>query len=129
MSHFKSYQCQVDNEVYLTKALEEMGYSVQKNAVITDWAHQNQTVDLGVVKDGKLLPLGFKAKENGKGYEIVADWFMIPEPEKEFTNKVAQLHDKYRVFDMCEMYGWNIDYESITTNKEGEIELLATQWA
>jgi|SRR5579875_4201041 len=131
MSHFKAYECKVDNLEYVKKAIMEMGFGVKENTTIRDWAHQNRNVALAVVdKNGKLLPLGFAIKTtNGKQeLECIADWFMTPFSEKQFTEKVAQLHDKYRVLDICEQNRWNVEESDITVNEKGEIELYATQW-
>jgi hypothetical protein len=133
MSHFKAYECKVDNLEYVRRAINEMGYDVVENTTIVDWAKQSRKVALAVVdKDGKLLPLGFAVAKDEKGnteLQCIADWFMTPFGEKDFTNKVAQLHDKYRAIDICEENRWNVDYDSITVNEHGEIEFLATQWA
>jgi len=127
MSHFKTYECKVDNVEYVKRALTEMGLSYKENCVIKDWAHQKREVVLGVVKDGNLLPLGFA--QEGKELKLYADWFLTGFTEKKFTETVAQLHDKYRVFDICAQNNWTIDEESITYNENGELELVATQWA
>mgnify|MGYP001121065383 CR=1 FL=1 len=132
MSHFAGYEMKVDNLEYLKKALAEMGYGYKENTVITDWARQQRHVKLAVVdKNGKLMALGFNEKEtdNGVVYEAIADWFMIPGGQKQFSDTVAQLHDKYRVLDICEENRWNVNPEDITVNENGEIEILATQWA
>ena len=127
MSHFKAFQCKVDNVEYVKRALAEMNLGYKENCVIEDWAHQKREVVLGVMKDGKLLPLGFA--QEGKELKLYADWFMTGYSEKQFTSKVAQLHDKYRVLDICDQNNWNVQEEDITVNEKGEIEILATQWA
>jgi hypothetical protein len=133
MSHFKAFECKVDSVEFVKKALQEMKLGFKENCVIEDWAHQKRDVVLGVVNDkGKLLPLGFAAEKNKEGQtelKLYADWFMTGFTEKQFTEKVAQLHDKYKAIDVCEKNGWNVDLESLTTNEAGEIEFLATTWA
>ncbi|WP_067923882.1 DUF1257 domain-containing protein [Alicyclobacillus shizuokensis] len=128
MSHFATYACPVNNEAYLTKALEEMGLGLRKDQVIDTGYGDRRRVELAVVRNGKLLPIGFNKKESGE-YELIADWFRMPWGEKAFTGTVAQLHDKYRVLDICEQNRWNVREEDITVNENGEIEILATQWA
>ncbi|SFJ63837.1 Protein of unknown function [Paenibacillus sp. UNC496MF] len=132
MSHFAGYEMKVDNLEYLKKALTEMGYSYKENTTITDWAHQTRQVKLAVVdKNGKLMALGFNEKQTAKGvsYEAVADWFMVPGGQRQFSDTVAQLHDKYRVLDICEENRWNVNAEDIVVNDKGEIEIMATQWS
>jgi hypothetical protein len=132
MSHFAAYVCKVDNVEYVKKAIQEMGYGVKENTTIIDWAKQKRNVALAVVDEsGKVMPLGFAVKKNEQGQtlECLADWFMTPFSEKKFTNTVAQLHDKYRVLDICEENRWNVNEEDITVNEQGEIEILASSWA
>lgn len=126
MSHFATYQCPIDNKDYIIKALDEMGFDVMENCTITDWAQQHRKVDLGLVsrESGQLLSVGFIKKD--EQYEIVADWFGFM-PEKVFTERLAQLHDKYRVLDMLEGTSWNVT--DIVENENGEIEILATSWS
>ncbi|QHW35765.1 DUF1257 domain-containing protein (plasmid) [Paenibacillus rhizovicinus] len=127
MSHFKAFACKVDSVEFVKKALQEMNLGYKENCQIEDWAHQKRNVVLGVVKDGKLVPLGF-AQEEGE-LKLYADWFMTGFSEKQFTEKVAQLHDKHKAIDVCEQNGWSVDMDSLTTNEAGEIEFLATSWA
>ncbi len=132
MSHFEAYVCKVNNLDFVKKALTEMGYGHKANTTITDYYNGKVKVDLAVVgADGRLLPVGFryKDKEASNELECQADWYKVPFGEKEFTNRVAQLHDKYTVVQMCEENRWNINDEDITLNESGELEILATNWS
>lgn len=131
MSHFQAYKCEVNNVEFLKKALLEMGLGFKENTTVTDYYKQTRNVRLAVLnKQGKLVPIGFQENVvNGKTkLECVADWFMTGFSEKQFTNQVAQLHDKYMVIDMCESNGFSIDYDTITRNDKGELELVASTW-
>jgi hypothetical protein len=127
MSHFQSYVCKVDNVDYVKKALKEMGLSYKENVSIVDWAKQVRKVQLAVVQDGKLLPLGFSNEE--KELKLYADWYLTSFSEKSFTEQVAQLHDKHRVLDLCQQNNWFVNEEDITVSEKGELEIFATQWA
>jgi hypothetical protein len=126
MSHFAVYTCNVSNMEYVKKGLEEMGLGYKENAQITDYYRQNRQAVLAVTKDGNLLPLGWVANNNG-GVDLQADWFKVPYSEREFTNKISQLHSKYQVMDVCEENRWSID--DININSEGEIEVFASSFS
>ncbi|MRC88231.1 DUF1257 domain-containing protein [Bacillus thuringiensis] len=94
---------------------------------MTDWYGQNRQAELAVVKDGTVLPLGW-VRENGE-LGLQADWYKVPYSEKQFTDQISQLHSKYQVLEVCEENRWNVDAEDITMNANGEIEIIATQFA
>lgn len=125
MSHFAVYECNVSNIEYVKKALEEMGLGYKENVGIIDYYGQKRQAVLAVVHEGRLLPLGWVRE--GNELNLQADWFMIPFSEKDFTNKVAQLHSKYQVIDICEENRWSVD--DVTVNENGEIEILASSFA
>lgn len=127
MSHFAVYTCNVSNMEYVKKGLQEMGLGYKENTTITDWYGQKRAAELAVVKDGKLLPLGW-VRENGE-LGLQADWYKVPYSEKQFTNQISQLHSKYQVLDICEDNRWNVNEEDISINASGEIEILATSFA
>lgn len=127
MSHFAVYTCNVSNMDYVKKGLQEMGLDFKENTTITDYFGQKRKAELAVVKDGRLLPLGW-VRENNE-LALQADWFKVPYSEKQFTNQISQLHSKYQVLDICEDNRWNVDESSITVNEAGDIEILATSFA
>ncbi|GAK41944.1 hypothetical protein TCA2_4436 [Paenibacillus sp. TCA20] len=132
MSHFQAYKCEVNNVEFVKKALTEMGLGYKENTTIIDYYKQSRNVVLAVVDtNGKLQPIGFQenAVDGKTKLECVADWFMTGFSEKQFTNQVAQLHDKYMVIDMCESNGFSVDFESITHSDAGELELVASTWS
>lgn len=127
MSHFAVYTCNVSNMEFVKKALAEMGLGFKENTQITDWYGQNRQAELAVVKDGTVLPLGW-VRENGE-LGLQADWYKVPYSEKQFTDRISQLHSKYQVLEVCEENRWNVDAEDITMNANNEIEIIATQFA
>lgn len=127
MSHFAVYTCNVSNMEFVKKGLAEMGLGFKENTQITDWYGQNRQAVLAVVKDGAVLPLGW-VRENGE-LGLQADWYKVPYSEKQFTDQISQLHSKYQVLEVCEENRWNVDAEDITMNANGEIEIIATQFA
>ena len=127
MSHFAVYTCNVSNMEYVKRGLREMGLDYKENTTITDWYGQTRKAELAVVKGEKVLPLGWVRDESTGELNLQADWYVLPWSEKEFTNKISQLHSKYQVIDVCEENRWSID--DITVNENGEIEILASSFA
>lgn len=129
MSHFAVYTCNVSNLEFVKQGLQEMGLDSQENTQIKDWYGQTRTAELAVVKDGKVLPLGWVRDEETSELGLQADWYVLPWSEKEFTNKISQLHSKYQVLETCEENRWNVDADSITVLENGDIEIMASTFA
>lgn len=102
-----------------------MGLGYKENTQITDWYGQKRNAVLAVTNKGNLLPLGW-VEQDGE-LALQADWFKVPYSEREFTNKVAQLHSKFQVIDVCEENRWSVD--DINVNEQGEIEVFASSFA
>jgi hypothetical protein len=129
MSHFAVYTCNVSNLEFVKQGLQEMGLDSKEGVQIKDWYGQTRTAELAVVQDGKVLPLGWVRDEETSELGLQADWYVLPWSEKEFTNRISQLHSKYQVIETCEENRWNVDADSITMNEAGEIEILASTFA
>lgn len=121
MSHFATYKANVSSQKYLVKALKEMGYEVELNSTIKDYYGANQTVQVAVA--GK--PLGFSWNKEQKKYDVIADWWGTGIREKDFCNLVSQLHEKYKVTDICKSKGLKVN--KWTKLKDGSIQMVATE--
>lgn len=128
MSHFKKYQCKITNQDFLKKALKEMGYDYEHDAVVTDFFKQKRKVEIAVLSNKKRLPLGFTRNKEGL-YDIVADWYGINVNQENFTNRLHQLNTKYLVEKVCDENSWNIDENFEYNNVSGEIQVRAYQYA
>lgn len=128
MSHFQVYECNVSNVDYIKKSLEEMGLGYKENVVMTDWYKQNREAELAVVQNGKVLPLGWLRNEEGE-LQLQADWFDCRGiRQQDFTQQLQQLHAKHQTLEVCEEAGWMVDYNDITVNETGEIEIYASSY-
>lgn len=127
MSHFAVYTCNVSNMEFVKKGLKEMGLDHKENVVITDYFGQKRKASLAVVKDGKVIPIGWV--ENKGQMDLQADWYKVPYSEKQFTSQISQLHSKYQVLEVCEENRWSVDEDSISFNEAGELEIFASSFA
>lgn len=121
MSHFATYKANITSRKYIMQALKEMGYEIVMNTTIRDYYNQNREVQFAI----KDKPIGFSWNKDEKKYDIIADWWGTGVREKEFCNQISQLHEKYKVVDICKNKGlkagkWN-------TLKDGSIQMVATQ--
>lgn len=128
MSHFAKYEVKVSRLDFIKQALVEMGYSYKENGTVRTDFGESRKAKLVVVRDGKPISVGFCENKQSGELELIADWWGLRIPEKEFTNKLSQLHSKYQVLETCEENRWNVDEDDIVVNDAGEIEILATQW-
>lgn len=128
MSHFAKYEVKISNVEFVKKALIEMGYTyLEKGLVRTDFGEVRKA-ELTVVREGEAISVGFCRNEQNE-LELIADWWGLPIPQNEFTTQLSQLHSKYQVIETCEENRWNVDYDSIQFNENGELEILATSFA
>jgi len=128
MSHFAVYECKVSNLDYVKRALGEMELGYIEHTTITDWSNRKLRVALAVVKNERVLPLGWTINKETNQLELQADWFVLPFSQKDFTDKISQLHSKYQVIETCKENRWHIEEDDITINDKGEIEIIATQF-
>lgn len=128
MSHFAKYEVKVNNLEFIKKALVEMGYTYQEGGIVKTDFGESRAAELVVVRGGKLISVGFCKDEKGD-LELIADWWGLNIPSKEFTSKLSQLHSKYQVIETCEENRWAVEEDSIHFNEEGYLEIDATQYA
>lgn len=124
MSYFTTYECKISNMEHVKASLLDMNLQFTTDTVIEDWAHQKRHVDLAVLKDGKVLPIGIQNNEGE--LDLVADWFKTPFNQRSFTNELSQLHSKHQVKQACEENGWSFD--DVETNAEGELVISASHF-
>ena len=127
MSHFATYECKVSRIDFIKQALQEMGYGFKENEIVKTDFGESREAALVVMRGNKPLSVGFCRNEND--LELVADWWKLGIPQKEFTNKLSQLHSKYQVLETCEENRWFVNEEDITVNAKGEIEILASSFS
>jgi hypothetical protein len=132
MSHWKKFTSNVltnTNAVLLTKALSNLGITLDENIKDIKNTWGNEKVDAGFVKNGNKIALGVKYVQGKEGttVELRGDFWATGLNEATFMDEMAQQYQKEHVIDVCENQGWNID--EISTNEKGEIVIGASQWA
>lgn len=128
MSHFAQYEVKVSNLEFIKKALIEMGYTYRENGTVKTDFGEARPAELVVVRDNTPISVGFCRDAKGE-LELIADWWGLRIPQNEFTTQLSQIHSKYQVIETCDENRWNVEMDSIQTNQQGELEILATQFA
>lgn len=133
MSHWRKFNSEVLVDVkgtLLAKAAEDLGLRLDTNVKSIKNAYGTDKVDAGFVKNGRTISLGIqyeKGEDNKTRAYIRGDFWATGIREDDFTNRLSQAYQKYRIVDICENEGWSLD--SVKTNNNGEIEVELFQYA
>ena len=128
MSHFSTIKTQLKEEAYLTKALNQLGYSISKEEkFIKGYKGQFTAVDISMDLPQN-TSVGFKWDKNSKTYELVTDldlWkFNIP--VERFISKVTQMYAYNTIISKTQEEGYQIVEQK--NKNDGSIELVLTKW-
>jgi hypothetical protein len=123
MSHKVKIHANVDNEVALIQALEEMGYEVRKGPHKLSAFDWTMDCDLSIVKNGKQLNVGFK--KVGDKFEMEADWWNTGINPKEFEEQLNVGHGKHKVANWFLEKGYKVSYE---TAEDGSLVVVGKRW-
>lgn len=129
MSHWKTFtndaltNTKVD---LLAKALKEMGVDLDTSikSIRNTWGHEE--VDMGFKVKGQAIALGFK--QVGNKLELKGDFYGTGLREADFMDRVSQIYTKEDIINKINTQS-NYTIDSMTTNANGEIEILAYTYA
>lgn len=131
MSHWRQHKSMVLEDVQmemLQKACQDVGVSMDTKTkeIQNSWGHEK--VDAGIVKDGSNISLGFvfENKDGKTALKLTGDFYSTGLDESTFIDRLAQQYMKHKTVAAFEDQGWVVD--SVDTNANGEIEILATPW-
>lgn len=132
MSHWKKFESKVlenVNKDILARAVAEMNLKLDPRIKTIQNTWGNESVDAGLVKNGKAIALGFNYKDvdGALKLELSGDFYATGLVESQFMDKLAQLYQKNNAIDKLEEQGWTMD--TVEVNDKGEIVLEAYQWA
>ena len=132
MSQWRKYNAQVLENVKmgtLEKACEDMGVRFDTNIKSVENTYgESAKVDAGLIKDGRVLPLGFIFKhEDGKiKLELEGDFWRTGLDEHTFIDLLSRSYQKYNIIEQVTSQGWFIDRNEI--DADGNVILEAVQW-
>ena len=128
MSHFSTIKTQLKDAEPLTKALNNLGYTInQEEKFVKGYRGKFTAVDISMNLPGD-TKVGFKWNNNSNSYELVTDldlWkFEIP--VERFISKVTQMYAYQTIISKTKEEGYQIVEQK--NQNDGSIELVLTKW-
>ena len=113
----------------LTKALAEMGVTLDftVNNISNTWGHE--TCSAAFVRNGRVLSLGINVDDKG-GISLVGDTYGTglggDGKQDALMNRIAQLYNSELYQERLTAMGYNVT--SVTKNEKGELVISAIQY-
>ena len=128
MSHFSTIKTQIKDADPLIKALNNLGYTINKEQkLIKGYRGKFTAVDISMNLPGE-TKVGFKWDNNSNSYELVTDLdlWKFELPVERFISKVTQMYAYHTIISKTKDDGYQIVEEKNTN--DGSIELVPTKW-
>ena len=128
MSHFSTIKTQLKNADPLIKALNNLGYTINREEnFIKGYRGKITAVDISMNLPGE-TKVGFKWNNNSNTYELVTDLdlWRFELPVERFISKVTQMYAYQTIINKTKEDGYQIVEEKNTD--DGSIELVLTKW-
>lgn len=134
MSHLTTYNSNVlvnCKKGILTKAVNDLGYSVdfETKTIRNTWI--NEEVDAGLYKDGKALSVGFRFNKEGKNevLTLAGDFYMTGINQNTFIDELSQMYKKHDVIAQCKKQGWTVNKSDVKIDsKTNEVVITASRY-
>ena len=128
MSHFSTIKTQLKDAEPLIKALNNLGYIINKEEkFVKGYKGKFTAVDISMnlPSDTKV---GFKWDNNSNSYELVTDLdlWKFNLPVERFISKVTQMYAYQTIISKTKEDGYQIVEEK--NKNDGSIELVLTKW-
>ena len=128
MSHFSTIKTQLKEAEPLIKALNQLGYIINKEEkFIKGYKGKFTAVDISMNLPHN-TKVGFKWDVNSNSYELVTDLdlWKFDIPVERFISKVTQMYAYQTIISKTQDNGYQIVEQQ--NNNDGSIELVLTKW-
>ena len=128
MSHFSTIKTQLKDADPLIKALNNLGYTINKEQkLIKGYRGKFTAVDISMNLPCE-TKVGFKWDNNSNTYELVTDLdlWKFELPVERFISKVTQMYAYQTIISKTKEDGYQIVEEK--NINDGSIELVLTKW-
>ena len=128
MSHFSTIKTQLKDAEPLIKALNTLGYIINKEEkFVKGYRGKFTAVDISMNLPGE-TKVGFKWDNNSKAYELVTDLdlWKFELPVERFISKVTQMYAYETIISKTKEDGYQIVEQN--NQNDGSIELVLTKW-
>jgi hypothetical protein len=128
MSHFSTIKTQLKEAEPLIKALDNLGYIINKEEkFVKGYRGKFTAVDISMNLPGD-TEVGFKWDNNSSTYELVTDLdlWKFELPVERFISKVTQMYAYQTIISKTKEDGYQIVEQK--NQNDGSIELVLTKW-
>ena len=128
MSHFSTIKTQLKDAEPLIKALNTLGYIINKEEkFVKGYRGKFTAVDISMNLPGE-TKVGFKWDNNSNAYELVTDLdlWKFELPVERFISKVTQMYAYETIISKTKEDGYQIVEQK--NQIDGSIELVLTKW-
>ncbi|MBE9248325.1 DUF1257 domain-containing protein [Dolichospermum sp. LEGE 00240] len=123
MSHFTTIKVQIKQGEVLHQVLKELGYQVEQNTQVRGYMGDTTNAEY-VIRQANGYDLGFR--ENGEGYELVADFWGAKINQQEFINNISQKYAHKTLMETIQTEGFNVEEEEVLA--DGTVRVLVGRW-
>ena len=128
MSHFSTIKTQLKESEPLIKALNTLGYIIDKEEkFVKGYRGKYTAVDLSMNLPGDTI-VGFTWDTNSNSYELVTDLdlWKFELPVERFISKVTQMYAYETIISKTKEDGYQLVEQK--NKNDGSIELVLTKW-
>jgi len=128
MSHFSTIKTQLKEADPLIKALNNLGYSINKEEkFVKGYRGISTEVDISINLHSD-TKVGFKWDNNSNSYELVTDLdlWKLEIPVERFISKITQMYAYQTIISKTKEDGYQIVEQK--NKNDGSIELVLTKW-
>ena len=123
MSHFTTIKVQIKQGEVLLQVLKELGYQVEQNTQVRGYMGDKTNAEY-VIKQSNGYDLGFR--QNGEGYELVADFWGAKINQQEFINNISQKYAHKTLMETIQTEGFNVEEEEVLA--DGTVRVIVGKW-
>lgn len=123
MSHFTTIKVQIKNGEILQQTLQELGFQVDRNAMVRGYAGNKIKADY-VIRQRNGYDIGFRRQ--GEDYEIVADFWGTEIDREEFVNAVTQKYAHKSLMAAVQAQGYTVEGEEVL--EDGTVRVVVGRW-
>ena len=123
MSHFTTIKVQIKQGEVLLEVLQELGYQVEQNTQVRGYMGDTTNAEY-VIRQANGYDLGFR--QNGEGYELVADFWGAEINQQEFINNISQRYAHKTLMGTIHTEGFNVEEEEVLA--DGTLRVIVGRW-
>ncbi len=123
MSHITRVKTTLKDAAILEEALKKTGYHVHEQGLIFAGRNKQKGMRVEILAEKTGQRIGFRRMSSSESaYEIVADWEMQEENQREITRAIYQSYSREKVLNLAAKRGYCVIRDKL--NLKGQIEII-----